>query len=241
MIAASLPFVRYVQLLNGAPAPLYRDPQIRGFLLIAMIGVGLLTALRLGIDEAGETTESAFRAALFNSVSILTGTGYATVDYSLWGAFAVSMFFILGLIGGCAGSTSCSVKVFRYQVLAAILLSELRRIRRPHGVFTPRYDGRPLRPDVATSVLTFFFVFFVALAGMTAALTWIGLDGLTAFSGAATALANVGPGLGPEIGPAGNFAALPDAAKAILIIGMLLGRLELISVLVLFTPSFWRR
>lgn len=240
MLAASLPFVRYVQLVNGTARPLFFDPQIRAFFVITAVAVALLTSVRVALSEQ-DPLELEFREALFNGVSILTGTGYATADYSKWGHFAISTFFILGLIGGCAGSTCCSVKVFRYQVLAAVLIAELRRVRRPHGVFTPRYDGRPLRPDVVTSVLTFLFVFLMALGLLTAGLTWVGLDPLTAFSGAATALANVGPGLGAEIGPTGNFMNLPDSAKIMLMLGMLLGRLELLSVLVLFTPSFWRR
>ncbi|MEM1419925.1 MAG: TrkH family potassium uptake protein [Pseudomonadota bacterium] len=239
MLLASLPFVRYVQLVNGAHQPLLKDAQIRAFLITAFVIMLALTIYRLQTVEGD--VERHVRESLFNGVSILTGTGYASADYGLWGAFPVAVFFMIGLIGGCAGSTSCSVKIFRYQILAATVSAELFRVRRPHGVFRPRYEGRPIRPDVISSVLTFFFVFVATLALMTILLTWIGLDSITALSGAATALANVGPGLGPEIGPAGNFAGLPDEAKYVLIVGMLLGRLELLSVLVLLTPSFWRR
>lgn len=243
MVLASLPFVRYVQLVNGSAQPLWRDPQIRAFILIALVGAGLLASVRVGLEDPSVSVsdESKIRAALFNAVSVLTGTGYSSADYNAWGPLALVTVVLLGLIGGCAGSTSCSAKVFRYQILGAMLMAELQRIRRPHGVFTPRYDGRPIRADVASSVITFFFAFLLSLAALTIALTWTGLDGITAFSGAATALANVGPGLGDQIGPAGNFGDLPDSAKALLIVGMLLGRLEIISVLVLITPSFWRR
>ncbi len=239
ILLSSLPFVRYVQLAKGDAQPFFYDPQIRTFLAITGVLVAVLTLVRLGMP--GTTAEQGFREALFNGVSLISGTGYASAAYDGWGAFAVSMLFIAGLIGGCAGSTCCSVKVFRYQVLAAIVGAELRRVRRPNGVFTPRYDGRPLKPDVVSSVLAFFFLFAVSLAALTATLTWIGLDAETALSGAASALGNIGPGMGPIIGPTGTYQTLPDSAKLVLVVGMLLGRLELLSVLVLFTPSFWRR
>jgi trk system potassium uptake protein TrkH len=157
-----------------------------------------------------------------------------------WGEFAITLIFFLGLIGGCAGSTSCSVKVFRYQILFASIRAEIRRIHSPHGLFTPRFEGRPLTPEVLDAVMAFFGTFVLSLGLFAAALNLTGLDALTSVSGAATALANIGPGLGEIIGPAGNFAPLSDAAKWILTLAMLVGRLELLVVLVLFTRRFWR-
>jgi len=184
--------------------------------------------------------EQALREALFNITSIMTGTGYASVDYMLWGPFLVVLFFFIGLIGGCAGSTACSIKVFRYQLLFASIKVQLRKIRAPHGVFTPRYDGRVVSDDVLSSVISFFVFFVVTLGVMSVALGMTGLDFITSVSGAATSIANVGPGLGPIIGPAGNFQPLNDTAKWILTFSMLIGRLELMAVYAILTVRFWR-
>lgn len=238
MLAAALPFVRYVQLLAGSAKPLYSDPQIRAFLAITFLAVFVLSAYRAA--TTGRFTEEMFRDNLFNLTSIVTGTGYASADYGQWGAFSVALFFIIGLIGGCAGSTSCSIKVFRYQVLYAAVVSQIRRLHSPHGIFTPRFAGRPLEEDVISSVMSFVFFFFLTFGFVAITLSMLGLDTITSISGAATAIANIGPGLGPEIGPAGNFAGLPDTAKWVLAFTMLIGRLELLTVFVLFMPSFWR-
>lgn len=157
-----------------------------------------------------------------------------------WGPLLITMFFLIGLIGGCAGSTSCSVKIFRYQLLFASVRAQLQRIRSPNGVFTPRYDGKRVDEDVLNSVMAFFVFFIVTIGIVSWALAMTGLDFVTAISGAATAVANVGPGLGERIGPSGNFAGLNDTAKWILTIAMLCGRLELMAVYVIFTVQFWR-
>ena len=156
------------------------------------------------------------------------------------GTFPVVLFFFIGLIGGCAGSTSCSVKIFRYQILIAAIGAEIRRIHSPSGMFTPRYDGKPVGDDVIDSVIAFFVVFILSLGLFAVALSLTGLDMVTSVSGAATAIANIGPGLGPIIGPSGNFGALNDTAKWLLTLAMFLGRLELLVVMVLVLPRFWR-
>ena len=238
MILAALPFVRYVQLLAGTAVPMYRDSQIRTFFTIVAICVMLISAWVWGRD--GIITESAFRNALFNVTSIISGTGYSSADYMTWGTFPVVMFFFIGLIGGCAGSTACSVKVFRYQLLVASIKSQIRQIHSPHGLFVPRYDERPVSEDVLNSVMAFFVAFVLAL-GITATLLGLtGLDFITSVSGAASAIANIGPGLGTEIGPAGNFSGLNDTAKWILSVAMFFGRLEIMAVLTILTVSFWR-
>jgi trk system potassium uptake protein TrkH len=238
MVLAALPFVRFVQFTAGTAKPLLRDSQIHAFLGIALAVVLALTLAQMA--GTGRWGESAFRAALFNGVSIMTGTGYASTDYMAWGAFAALIFFFAGLIGGCAGSTSCSIKVFRYQLLFASIRAQLARINAPHGVFEPRYQGRPVGEDVMNSVIAFFVFFVVTLGVLSVALSMTGLDFVTSVSGAATALANVGPGLGDQIGPTGNFAALNDTAKWMLILAMLVGRLELLAVYAIFTLTFWR-
>ena len=238
MILAALPFVRYVQLLAGTAAPLYRDSQIRTFLVIIGVCVVLISLWVWGRD--GVITEFAFREALFNVTSIISGTGYSSADYMTWGTFPVVMFFFIGLIGGCAGSTACSVKVFRYQLLVASIKSQIRQIHSPHGLFVPRYDGRPVSDDVLNSVMAFFVAFVLALGIVATLLGLTGLDFITSVSGAASAIANIGPGLGTEIGPAGNFSGLNDTAKWILSIAMFFGRLEIMAVLTILTVSFWR-
>ncbi|WP_460274629.1 TrkH family potassium uptake protein [Celeribacter sp. ULVN23_4] len=238
MILASLPFVRYVQLLAGTAKPFWRDTQIHAYLII-IFGLTLaFSVYRLVVNQ--DHFEHSFREGLFNVSSIISGTGYASTDYQLWGAFPAVAFFFIGLIGGCAGSTACSVKVFRYQLLWASMRVQIRRILSPNGVFTPRYQGHPVTEDVLSSVMAFFSFFIVTLGVTSVLLAATGLDFITAISGAATALACVGPGLGDIIGPSGNFETVNPIAKWILAIAMLIGRLEVMSVFALFTIRFWR-
>ncbi|MEQ9040476.1 MAG: TrkH family potassium uptake protein [Silicimonas sp.] len=238
MVLASLPFVRYVQMLAGNSRPLFRDSQVQVFFAMTFLLVITLTLYRLFANK--DDFFHALREATFNVTSILTGTGYASVDYQLWGAFPVAIFFFVGLIGGCSGSTCCSVKIFRYQIMATAIANQIRRIHSPHGVFQPKYEGQTLTEDVISSVTAFMTLFFVTLGILAVLLSATGLDFVTSVSGAATAIANIGPGLGDIIGPAGNFSTLNDPAKWILIFGMLIGRLELMVVFVLFTTRFWR-
>ena len=238
MILAALPFVRFVQLAAGTARPLLQDAQIRTFLAVAVVIVGLLTLWTW--FHSGMGAERGLRLALFNSVSLLTGTGYASADYTSWGSFPVAVLFFTGLIGGCAGSTACSIKIFRYQLLFASIRVQLRKIRSPHGLFTPRYDGRPVSDDILNSVMSFFVFFIVTLGLFAVALGMTGLDFVTSISGASAALANIGPGMGDIIGPSGNFAPLSDTAKWLLAAAMLLGRLELMAVYAILTVQFWR-
>ncbi len=238
MILAALPFVRYVQFVNGRTTSLWEDSQVRVFLGSIAILVAVMALFLTSVFP--HHWEQAVRESLFNIVSIMSGTGYASVDYMAWGSFPIMLFFMIGLIGGCAGSTACSIKIFRYQMLIASIRAQIRRIRSPHGIFVAKFDGRPISSEVLGSVMSFFMFFVVSLGVLSWALALTGLDFVTAVSGAATALANIGPGLGDRIGPAGNFAGLNDTAKWLLSFGMLTGRLELMSVYVLFTIRFWR-
>lgn len=238
MILAALPFVRYVQLLGGSVRAIFADPQVRAFLITAVVVIVILVTWRLNFIT--NSYEYALRKAAFNGVSILTGTGYASDNYMLWGSFPITFFFLIGLIGGCAGSTTCSIKVFRFQLLFASVSAQIKRIHSPNGIFQPRYAKKSVPDDVISSVMAFFVLFMVTLAVLAVALGMTGLDAVTSISGAAAALANIGPGLGAEIGPAGNFAGLNDMAKWILSAGMLIGRLELMAVYVLLTATFWR-
>jgi trk system potassium uptake protein TrkH len=238
MLVGALPFLLYLKAVQGDLRPLMRDAQVRGFIII-VASVVLITASWLWLSS-GETPVQALRYAAFNVISIITGTGYTTSQFDTWGSFSMPIFLIIMVIGGCAGSTTCGIKIFRFQVLLAATRRQLKHIVRPHGVFIPYYNHRPVSDDVITSVLSFFFLYGLSLAVLAIALGLLGLDFVTAMSGATTAISNVGPGMGPIIGPDGNFSTLPDSAKWLLSGGMLLGRLELFTVMVLFTRSFWR-
>lgn len=238
MVLASLPFILLLYALRGRPTMMFRDQQVRFFLGLVVFLILATSAWLTSFKDF--TPLDALRGASFNVVSILTGTGYASTNYNAWGAFSTTLFFSVMFIGGCAGSTSCGIKVFRFQVLFAAMGQVLNQILRPNGVFLARFNGKPIPESVITSVLSFFVFFALVFMLLAMALAATGLDAETALSGAGTALANVGPGVGDTIGPAGNFQSLPNIAKWLLSIGMLLGRLELFTILLLFTPRFWR-
>lgn len=239
MIMGSLPFVFYLRMVQGNFKGLQNDTQIQWFFSI-LIGAILIMALYL-MAENGVGVFQALRMAAFNICSIMTGTGYSTADFSLWGTFAVHMFFFVMVIGGCAGSTTCGIKIFRFQVLCTVAYTQIKKLLNPHGVFVMHYNHRPMPDDVPMSVMSFFFLYALCFSVLAVLLSMTGLDMLTSMSGAATSISNVGPGLGNEIGPGTTFYSLPDTAKWILCAGMILGRLELFTVLVLLAPHFWRR
>jgi trk system potassium uptake protein TrkH len=239
MIIGSMPFgIFLAAILRGQVDRLFKDSQIRFFLgTLAILTFVMLVYVYARFDVDLVT---AFRLAVFNVTSIITGTGFATADYNSWGGFAVGFFFCIMFIGGCAGSTSCGLKIFRFQVALAALKVYARRLAHPNGVFIAHYNGRPIGDDVFVSVLSYFFVYFAGFATLAVLLSGFDLDTITAVSSAASAVANVGPGLGSVVGPSGNFSSLPDAAKWLMSAGMLFGRLEFFTLLVLFAPSFWR-
>jgi trk system potassium uptake protein TrkH len=238
MLLGALPFILYVSWLHGRPMALFGDRQIRGFLtFIALVVVFLI------FERSYMSGTPLFEAAThvtFNVVSIITTTGYASEDYTLWGSWAVVVFFYLMFIGGCSGSTTGSIKFFRYQVSWVMLRNQLRLMRHPSGVFTYKYNGRIVTDDIIRSMIGFSFFFALTIAAIALSLSLTGLDFITSLSAAATAVTNVGPGLGNIVGPAGNFSSLTDTAKWLMSIGMLLGRLEIMTVIVLLTPTFWR-
>lgn len=237
MLLGSIPFVLYVRILAGDRKAIW-DRQVKTmltFLTAAILLVGSWLAI-----TGQYAVEPAFRHAAFNIVSVVTTTGYASADYSRWGNAVAGLFFGLMFVGGCTGSTSGGIKIFRFEVMAIMLKAHFRRLLFPRGVFPLSYGERPIGEEVIGSVVAFFAVFFLCYAVLTIALMASGLDFLTGASGAITALSNVGPGLGDIIGPAGNFGSLPDTAKWLLSAGMLLGRLELFTVLILFVPRYWQ-
>ena len=238
MILGSIPFILYVQTLQGRLRPILVDGQVKAFM--SLLAVTILAGWMMAHFGEHHIGLEGLRHAAFNVVSVLTGTGYSSTDYGLWGPHAVAFFFILMFIGGCAGSTSCGIKIFRFQILFEAVRQHVNQVMYPNGVFSARFNGKPIQDRVIASVMSFFFLFMITFVVLSILLRLSGLDTITALSAAGTALSNVGPGLGDIVGPSGNFQSLDDVQKWLLSAGMLLGRLELFTVLVLFLPRFWR-
>ena len=236
IILGSLPFIAYIKFLNGNRRIFFSDIQIRTFLKIILISI-LILSIYLFLDKSSELN---FRTVLFNVISILTGTGYVNAQFDNWGGFPLIIFIGLMFIGGCAGSTTCGIKIFRFQILYSFVLNQLKKIIYPKGIFILKYNQSPVDDKFTASIISFIYMYLVIFFAITALLSLTGLDFITSISGAATSISNVGPGLGSTIGPNGNFSSLPDISKWILSFGMILGRLELFAILVLFLPSFWR-
>ena len=236
IILGSLPFIAYIKFLNGNRRIFFSDIQIRTFLKIILISI-LILSIYLFLDKSSELN---FRTVLFNVISILTGTGYVNAQFDNWGGFPLIIFIGLMFIGGCAGSTTCGIKIFRFQILYSFVLNQLKKIIYPKGIFVLKYNQSPVDDKFTASIISFIYMYLIIFFTITALLSLTGLDFITSISGAATSISNVGPGLGSTIGPNGNFSSLPDISKWILSFGMILGRLELFAILVLFLPSFWR-
>ena len=236
IILGSLPFISYIKFLNGDKKIFFSDIQIKSFFKVISISI-IILLLYLAVNNPNNLS---LRSALFNIISILTGTGYVNAEFDSWGSFPVFLFLILMFIGGCAGSTTCGIKIFRIQILYRFVSNQLKKIIYPKGIFVMKYDRNPIDQKFISSIISFIYMYLVIFFLLTALLSLTGLDFITAISGAATSISNVGPGLGSMIGPNGNFSGLPEISKWILTVGMILGRLELFAILVLFLPSFWR-
>lgn len=238
MLSGSVPLILYFQMIRGKPLILFRQSQVQWLIIIIALSVSMMS-LWLQLSENMHPL-TALHHATFNIVSVVSTTGFASMDYMQWGTFPVAMFFMLTVVGGCTGSTSGGIKVFRLQILFYTAHAQIKRLIQPHGVFVARYNGKPISEEIAASVMTFIVLFGLSFTVLSIALSLYGLDFLTCVSSAAQALANVGPGLGDVVGPAGNFSSLPDGAKWLLSVAMIVGRLELFTVLVLLAPAFWR-
>lgn len=238
MLAGGLPLVPFARALGGDFRSLAANSQIRAMTLF-LVALTLAVAAWLWARNDVPVAD-ALRVSAFNIVSVVTTTGYANDDYGTWGPLAIGVFFLLIFVGGCTGSTGGGIKIFRFQIIGRTICGHFRTLASPHAVVVQKYEGRSLDDDVVRSVMIFTALFVASVLALGLFLAALGLDFMTSFSGAATAVANVGPGLGDTIGPSGNFAGLPDAAKWALAIGMLLGRLEFFTLLVVLTPRFWR-
>jgi trk system potassium uptake protein len=236
IILGSLPFIAYIKFISGNKKIIYKDSQIKSFLKIIIFSIIILSAYLI----INKSAEFSLRSVFFNIISILTGTGYVNAEFDTWGSFTLILFLGLMFIGGCAGSTTCGVKIFRIQILYLFIVNQLKKLIYPKGIFVLKYDQNPIDNKFISSIISFIYMYLVIFFILTGLLSLTGLDFVTSISGAATSISNVGPGLGSIIGPNGNFSTLPDVSKWILALGMILGRLELFAILVLFLPSFWR-
>ncbi|KXU39476.1 potassium transporter TrkH [Ventosimonas gracilis] len=238
MILGSLPFALYVATLRGRLLALLKDQQVRG-LFGLLLASWLVLGLWYGLTRNLPWTD-ALRHVALNVTSVVTTTGFSLGDYSLWGGFALMLFFYLGFVGGCSGSTSGGIKIFRFQVALILLKANLRQLIHPNAVIPQHYNGQPVDEEIVRSILAFSFFFSICIAVIALGLALLGVDWLAALSAAAACVSGVGAGLGELVGPSGNYASLPVAAKWLLCAGMLIGRLEVITVLVLLSPTFWR-
>ena len=239
IVLGSIPFISYLKFIKGNNKIFFKDVQIKGLIYLIVISVLIMFVYLLFINYESSFLDKV-RISSFNVISILSGTGYVTDDFGLWGKFSLIFFLFLMFIGGCAGSTACGIKIFRLQMLVIFLKNQIKKLIYPNSIIINKYNNQKISDPFINSVLIFIFSFLFIFLIIAMLLSISGLDFLSAISGAASAISNVGPGLGDMIGPNGNYKAIPDVSKWILSIGMLLGRLELFAVLVLFFPSFWR-
>jgi trk system potassium uptake protein TrkH len=239
MACGGAPFMVHLQLAQGRWRTALRNTQLRWYLTILAAATLVITFWLLFCTDVKPLP--AVRHAAFTVVSIMTGTGFATLDWAQWWGLPVAILFFLTLLGGCAGSTAGGFKVFRLQILVVNARTQMARLVQPHAVLLAQYEGKPVADPVAESVLGFLFVYILSFAALAIALGILGLDFVSAVSASASALANLGPGLSPAIGPLAGYAALPDAAKWLLAGGMLFGRLEMFLILALFARTFWEQ
>ena len=239
IILGSIPFISYLKFTQGNKKIFFQDVQIRGLIYLLLISIIIMFLYLLIINDESSLFDK-IRISSFNVISILSGTGYVTDDFGLWGKFSLIFFLALMFIGGCAGSTACGIKIFRLQMLLIFLKNQIKKIISPNSVIITKYNNQKISDNFINSVIIFIFTFLFIFLIIAMLLSISGLDFITSISGAASSISNVGPGLGDIIGPNGNYKDIPDASKWILSAGMLLGRLELFAVLVLFFPSFWR-
>jgi len=239
IILGSIPFISYLKFSQGNRKIFFNDVQIKGLIYLLVISI-LIMFVYLMFINFESTLVDKIRIASFNVISILSGTGYVTDDFGLWGKFSLIFFLFLMFIGGCAGSTACGIKIFRLQMLLIFLKDQIKKLISPNSVIITKYNNQKISDEFIKSVIIFIFTFLFIFLIVAMLLSISGLDFITSISGAASSISNVGPGLGDVIGPNGNYKNIPDLSKWILSAGMLLGRLELFAVLVLFFPSFWR-
>ncbi|MCK5818967.1 MAG: TrkH family potassium uptake protein [Psychromonas sp.] len=240
MFLGGLPFLLFVRSFHRQNIGcIIKDAQVLGFLkLVILVSVTLTAYLTL---SGKFPLRDAIRLSLFNVISVLTTTGFGLGDFTKWGAFCVSIFFGLLFIGACSGSTSGGIKIFRFQIAIALLKRQLMLLMHPRALLPQKYNHRKVNDDILRSLIAFILAYLATIAIATLLLTLLGNSMLTSLTATISAVSNVGPGLTQEIGPSANYAFFADSAKWILAVCMLLGRLEILTVMVLFTRHFWRK
>ncbi len=242
MFISGIPFLLYIRLSRGDIGAFGDDGQVTVYIRFVIVTIVGLALFRASVGYGGaEPFLVTLRTTAFNLVSVITGTGYATANYDLWHPMVVAAILFLMCAGGCAGSTTCGIKMFRLQIVYGLALVQMKKLLQPHGVFHPYYNGRKVNSNTVNAILAFLVFYVMSIIITMFAVSAYGYDMKTSLSAAISALSNVGPGLGEIIGPAGTYTSFPDGAKWVLSLGMLLGRLEFFTVLVMLAPTFWRR
>ena len=239
ILLGSIPFILYIKFISDDKKIIFKDEQVKLFLKLTLISILILFFYLIIINK--NIYEIHIRSVIFNVVSILTGTGYVTKEFDQWGNFPLIFFLILMFIGGCAGSTTCGIKIFRVHILYYFIRNQLMKIIYPRAIINLKYNNNKVEDKLIASIISFIYLYILIFFILASLLTLTGLDFITSISGAASSLSNVGPGLGSEIGPNSNYSSLPDQSKWLLSIGMILGRLEIFALLIIFLPSFWRK
>lgn len=239
MILGATPTIFYIHLLKRDAKSFRNRGEIKLLISFVVIFPAIIAAWKFYNAPEGLGVTEEIRAVLFNSVSVITTTGYSSADYSNWGFFSIFLLFGLGAIGACSGSASGGIKLFRLQIIFSLLKHHILKLRHPHAVSVPTYGGRDIAPDIFTSVLVFFALFLITFMLIAIGLAFVGLDAETCLSAAMASVTSLGPGLGDIVGPAGHYGSLPESSKILLMTGMLAGRLEFLTFLVMFIPVFW--
>ena len=238
MFLAGVNFTLHYMALRGRMGAYFKNSEFLVYLgILAVVSFSIFLDLRL--RAYGDTGHCA-RDAAFQTVSILTTTGYATADYDQWSYFARFMLLFLMFIGGCAGSTGGGIKCIRIMLLYKYVQQELRKIIHPHAVVAVKLGDQNISQSVLNGILGMVILFIVIFVLASIAISFLGLDIITSISAVAATLGNIGPGLG-LVGPAENYAHIPSIGKGILIFCMLAGRLEVYTIVILLFPEFWRK
>ncbi len=239
ILLGSIPFILYIKFISDDKKIIFKDEQVKLFFKLTLISILVLFVYLIIVNNS--IFEIHLRSVIFNVVSILTGTGYVTKEFDQWGNFPLIFFLILMFIGGCAGSTTCGIKIFRVHILYYFIRNQLIKIIYPRAIINLKYNNNKVEDKLIASIISFIYLYILIFFVLASMLTLTGLDFITSISGAASSLSNVGPGLGSEIGPNSNYSGLPNQSKWLLSVGMILGRLEIFAILIIFLPSFWRK
>ncbi len=239
ILLGSIPFILYIKFISDDKKIVFKDEQVKLFFKLCLVSILILFFYLIIFNK--DISQVHIRSVIFNVVSILTGTGYVTKEFDQWGNFPLIFFLILMFIGGCAGSTTCGIKVFRVHILYYFIRNQLLKIIYPRAIINLKYNNNKVEDKLIASIISFIYLYIIIFFVLASLLTLTGLDFITSISGAASSLSNVGPGLGNEIGPNSNYSGIPDQSKWLLSFGMILGRLEIFAILIIFLPSFWRK